>query len=110
MRVALIGSGGREHAIAYKISESDKLKTLYCLPGNPGTAQFGQNIELKTNNEILKFCKDNEINLVIVGPEQPLVEGICDLLRENNILAFGPSKSAAQIEGDKTFSKLLMKK
>ncbi|MEJ2616616.1 MAG: phosphoribosylamine--glycine ligase family protein, partial [Ignavibacteriaceae bacterium] len=75
MNVALIGSGGREHAIAYKISESNLLTKLYILPGNPGTAKLGANvkIDIKNAHEVVSFCKDKEIELVVIGPEQPLV-------------------------------------
>lgn len=110
MRVVLLGSGGREHALAYKIAESKNLEKLYCIPGNPGMSNLGENLNISGNENICNFCIDNEIDLVVVGPEQPLVEGLADILRENNIPVFGPSKLAAQIEGDKSFSKSLMKK
>jgi phosphoribosylamine--glycine ligase len=110
MKVVLVGSGGREHALAYKIAQSRQLKKLFCLPGNPGTAQLGENVDISGNKNVLNFCIDNEIDLVVVGPEQPLVDGLADVLRENNIPVFGPSKLASQIEGDKSFSKTLMKK
>ena len=78
MRVLLIGSGGREHALALKISRSKSLTHLYCIPGNPGTESLGSNISLSTDNHslIIKFCKENLVDLVLVGPEQPLVDGI----------------------------------
>ncbi len=110
MNILLIGSGGREHALAWKISQSPRLNKLYSAPGNPGTAQLCENITLKDNSEILAFCREKEIDLVVVGPEVPLVEGIADFLESENICVFGPSKSAAQIEGDKSFSKQLMRK
>lgn len=112
MNVVLIGSGGREHAIAYKIKESKQLGELYIIPGNPGTKILGNNIDLDSSNHqtIIKFCKDNLVDLVIIGPEIPLVNGLADSLRINNIHVFGPSKKAAEIEGDKSFSKNLMKK
>ncbi len=112
MNVLIIGSGGREHALAYKISKSDKLDRLFISPGNPGTAQLGKNVELNLNeeNKVVEFCNDNKIDLVVVGPEIPLVDGIADVLRKNNIAVFGPDKGAAMIEGDKSFSKELMKK
>lgn len=112
MNVLLIGSAGREHALALKISESKSLSKLYISPGNPGTASLGQNIsiDLKNESELEQFCLENKIELVVVGPEQPLVEGLSDFLRSKNIKVFGPDKSAAQIEGDKSFSKNLMKK
>lgn len=110
MKVAVIGSGGREHALALKISESEMLKNLYILPGNPGTAQIGENVNLDINNntEILSFCNKKEIDLVVIGPEQQLVNGLADELRANNILVFGPDSAASEIEAYKTFAKHLM--
>lgn len=112
MKVLLLGSGGREHAIADKISESGLLKEFFIAPGNPGTASLGKNINLPLSDQkgILEFCISNKIELVVVGPEQPLTEGIADLLRENGIKVFGPNRNAALIEGEKSFSKNLMKK
>lgn len=112
MNVLLIGSGGREHALALKISESKSLTKLFIAPGNPGTESLGENIDLDIKNEkqLEDFCANNNIELVVVGPEQPLVEGLADLFRSKNIRVFGPDKEAAQIEGDKSFSKSLMKK
>ncbi len=112
MNVALIGSGGREHAIAYKIKESKQLNELFIIPGNPGTDLLGKNINLDSTNHqvIIEFCKNNKIDLVVIGPEIPLVDGLADSLRENGINVFGPSKIAAEIEGDKAFSKNLMEK
>ncbi len=112
MNVVLIGSGGREHAIADKISESKLLNNLFIIPGNPGTAGIGTNVYLNASDHksILDFCHTNNVELVIVGPEQPLVDGIADFLRENGLLVFGPNKNAAIIEGEKSFSKNLMKK
>ncbi|MDD3558173.1 MAG: phosphoribosylamine--glycine ligase [Melioribacteraceae bacterium] len=112
MNVAVIGAGGREHALAYKIAQSPQLDSLYIIPGNPGTESLGKNIaiDISQKNEILNFCKSNNVKLVIVGPEQPLVDGLSDLLRANDIFVFGPSSKAAEIEGDKSFAKNLMKK
>lgn len=110
MNVVLVGSGGRENALAYKISESKLLNDFYILPGNPGTAQFGKNINITNHDEILEFCYNNKIDLVVVGPEIPLVEGLGNKLREKGIRVFGPNQEAAIIEGDKVFSKDLMKK
>ena len=110
MKVAIIGSGGREHALALKISESELLSNLYIIPGNPGTAQIGKNVNLDINNniEILSFCNEQEIELVVIGPEQPLVNGLADELRANGILVFGPDSAASEIEAYKTFAKHLM--
>jgi len=112
MKAALLGSGGREHAIADKIAESKLLTELYIIPGNPGTAGLGKNINIALSDQksIIEFCISNKIELVIVGPEQPLTEGIADILREKGIPVFGPGKNAAIIEGEKSFSKNLMKK
>ena len=110
MKVAIIGSGGREHALALKIKESEELSRLYILPGNPGTKLLGENISIKPSeqNRILEFCKQQEIDLVVIGPEQPLVDGLANLLRDNDINVFGPSKEAAQIESSKYFAKKVM--
>lgn len=111
MKVALIGSGGREHAIAYKLINSSQLEKLYIIPGNPGTARFGENVEIDINDNsaILQFCKQRNIDLVVVGPEKPLVNGLSDLLRNNLIKVFGPSSGAARIESEKSYAKKLMK-
>jgi phosphoribosylamine--glycine ligase len=110
--VLLIGSGGREHALAYKIAQSRSLKKLFIMPGNPGTKKLGQNINLDPDNkpDVLNFCKEKEIDLVVIGPEKPLVDGLADVLRKNNFAVFGPDRAAAAIEGSKSFAKGLMKK
>lgn len=110
MNVLVIGSGGREHALAWKLKQSSKLDELYIAPGNPGTAGLGNNVALKDDDEIVRFCKEHGIDLVVIGPEVPLVGGLADKLENETIAVFGPSKSAARIEGDKSFSKDLMKK
>ena len=110
MKVALIGSGGREHALAYQISKSPSLTKLYILPGNPGTENLGENISLNDSDAIAEFCIENKIDLVVIGPEIPLVNGLANLLRLEGIKVFGPDSAAAQIEGDKSFSKWLMEK
>jgi len=112
MNVVIIGSGGREHAIAYKISQSKLLEKLFVIPGNPGTKLLAENVEIDITEfeEILNFCTKNNIELVVIGPEQPLANGLADFLRIHNILVFGPNKAAAEIEADKSFSKNLMKK
>jgi phosphoribosylamine--glycine ligase len=112
MRVVILGSGGREHALAFKIAESPKLEKLYILPGNPGTKNLGCNIAININDQenIISFCVENKIDLVVVGPEKPLVEGLTDKLVKYGIKVFGPSKEAARIEGEKSFAKELMKK
>jgi phosphoribosylamine--glycine ligase len=112
MKLLLIGSGGREHAMAWKIRQSPLCTELFIAPGNPGTAQCGTNISLNPmdNNAIVEFCIENTIELVIVGPEVPLANGIIDALTDANIKAFGPPQNAAKLESSKPFSKTFMEK
>jgi len=112
MNVAVIGSGGREHAICESLIKSKKIKKLYCLPGNGGTESIAKNINIDLSNfrEIKDFVKKNKINLVVVGPEKPLVEGITDYLEKYKIKVFGPNKFASQLEGSKIFTKNICKK
>jgi phosphoribosylamine---glycine ligase len=107
MNVAVIGSGGREHALCFKLSESQKITQLFCIPGNAGTNEICKNIDIDYLNFDLLHSTllENNISLVIVGPEIPLVEGIVDYLADKNIFAFGPSKKASQLEGSKAFMK-----
>ena len=107
MQVAIIGSGGREHSICYKLKQSKNLKKLVCIPGNAGTAQICENlnVDISNFNQLYDELKKNEIDIVIVGPEVPLVEGIKDFLEEKSIKVFGPSKKASQLEGSKLFLK-----
>ena len=111
MNVLIIGSGGREHALALKIKESPRLNNLYIMPGNPGTRFLAENIQINVSDhpKIIEFCKQKNIDLVVIGPEKPLVEGLADILRENGINVFGPNKEAAQIESSKHFAKKVMK-
>ena len=110
MNVLVIGSGGREHALSLKLSASKNLDKLYCLPGNPGTEPFATNIPIPVfdKESILNFCISNKIELVVIGPEQPLVEGLSDFLRNKGFIVFGPSSKAAQIESSKAFAKSIM--
>lgn len=110
MNVLVIGNGAREDAICKKISESKKLTKLYCSNGNYGTSRYAKNVSLNSNEEILEFSKKNNIDLVIVGPEKPLCDGIVDLFKETKIKIFGPCKMVAKLEGSKNFSKEFMKK
>lgn len=113
MNVLLIGSGGREHALAWKISQSPLLKKFYAIPGNPGIENFAEcveNISVENNSEIVKFAQEKNIDLVVVGPEIPLVNGLVDELEKVGIKSFGCNKKAAQLEGSKIFAKNLMKK
>ncbi|THF50941.1 phosphoribosylamine--glycine ligase [Allorhizobium terrae] len=107
MNVLLIGSGGREHALAWKIAQSPLLNTLYAAPGNPGIADHAQLVDLNVDDHaaVIAFCKDKAIEFVVVGPEAPLVAGLSDALRAADILVFGPSQVAAQLEGSKGFTK-----
>ncbi|AGA64810.1 Phosphoribosylamine--glycine ligase [Liberibacter crescens BT-1] len=109
MNVLLIGSGGREHALAWKIAQSSLLSRLWAIPGNPGIAEHAECVSLDVNNHdaITEFCKEKKINFVIVGPEVPLVMGIVDVLQREGIPVFGPSKAAARLEGSKEFTKEL---
>lgn len=112
MKILLIGSGGREHAIARKFAENSTVEKIYCAPGNGGTALEDkcENINIVEINELVKFAKDSEIDLTFVGPEIPLIDGIVDLFNKENLKIFGPSKKAAMLEGSKSFSKEFMKK
>ncbi len=109
MKIAIIGSGGREHALAATISKSPTIKEIFCIPGNAGTSKIATNIELDINefDKVYKFINDNSLDLVVVGPEQPLVNGIVDYLEKFNIKVFGPNKIASQLEGSKIFTKKL---
>ena len=112
MKIAIIGSGGREHALAYQLSKSKKLIKLYSIPGNAGTGEISKNIDLDPNNfeDLYNFLSKEKIELVIIGPEKPLVEGIVDFLEKKKIKVFGPNKTVAQLEGSKIFTKKICEK
>ena len=112
MNLAVIGSGGREHAICYKLKQSPKIKKLVCVPGNAGTQKIAINIQEDISNfdALYKIIKKQNIDLVIIGPEQPLVDGLVDYLNKKKIIVFGPDKFASQLEGSKSFMKNLCKK
>ena len=112
MNVGIIGSGGREHSICQTLKKSTKVKELYCFPGNAGTEEIANNIDLNLGNfsELKNFILENKIDLVVVGPEQPLVDGIVDYLEQYKIKVFGPNKAASQLEGSKIFTKKLCEK
>ena len=112
MKVLIVGSGGREHAIAYSVAKSDKVDKIYCTPGNGGIAEFAEcePIGAMEFDKIVAFAKEKEIDLVIVGMDDPLVGGLVDALEAEGLRAFGPRKNAAILEGSKAFSKDLMKK
>jgi phosphoribosylamine--glycine ligase len=107
MNVLLIGSGGREHALANALAKSPRLTKLFCAPGNPGIAAVAEcvNVDTADHAAVVNFCRLMQIGLVVVGPEQPLVEGLVDSLEAAGVVAFGPSKAAAQLEGSKGFTK-----
>jgi len=109
MKIAIIGSGGREHAIAATISKSSAINEIVCIPGNAGTSKIATNVEIDINefDKLHKFIKENSIDLVVVGPEQPLVNGIVDYLEKFDIKVFGPNRIASQLEGSKIFTKKL---
>ena len=109
MKVLIIGSGGREHALCWAIKKSKKVSDLYCIPGNAGTNFIAKNVEINLSDfsKLKEFIKNKGINLVIVGPEKPLVDGLVDFLENNGINVFGPNKFASQLEGSKTFTKEL---
>ena len=116
MRILLLGSGGREHALAWKISQSSKVEKLYIAPGNAGTANVGENVNIKANDfeGIKSFCLEKQIQMVVVGPEDPLVKGIYDFFKEEeqlkSIPVIGPSKQGAVLEGSKDFAKAFMQR
>jgi len=112
MKVGIIGSGGREHAICLAVKSSKIIDKIYCFPGNAGTAKIAKNVNIDLNNfkKIKDYILSENINLIIVGPEKPLVEGLVDYLENFNIKVFGPSKKASQLEGSKIFTKKFCKK
>ena len=112
MKVGVIGSGGRENAICHNLKKSSKIDKIFCFPGNAGTASVAENIDFDLSDfeNFKKFILNNQIELVVVGPEKPLVEGIVDYLEKFNIKVFGPNKIASQLEGSKIFTKKLCEK
>ena len=112
MKVGIIGSGGREHAFCVSLKNSNKIDKIYCFPGNAGTSLIAENIETDLNNfeKLKEIIQKLKIDIIIVGPEKPLVDGIVDFLEENQIKVFGPNKVSSQLEGSKIFTKNLCKK
>jgi len=112
MKVGIIGSGGREHALCASLKSSKNINKIYCIPGNAGTSSIAENIKIELTNfeKIKEFIQNNNIDIVIVGPEQPLVDGIVDYLENHKIKVFGPNKIASKLEGSKTFTKNLCAK
>lgn len=111
MKVLVIGSGGREHAIAWKLVQSPKVERVYCAPGNGGTAEIAQNVPIPVHDfaALAQYVKDEGINLTVVGPENPLLDGIVDFFLQRELPIYGPTALAARIEGSKSFAKSLMK-
>jgi len=111
MKILLVGGGGREHALAWKMAQSPLCEKLYCAPGNPGTAQVGENLPVAADDvpAIVQAAKDRGADMVVVGPEDPLAAGLADAVREAGMLCFGPSAEGARLEADKAFSKELMR-
>ncbi|SKA77681.1 phosphoribosylamine--glycine ligase [Desulfobaculum bizertense] len=112
MRILIVGSGGREHALAWKLSNSPLVEKLFIAPGNGGTASLGENVDIKDDDlpRLTSFARDNEIDLVVIGPELPLVLGLSEALATANIPCFGPNAYAAQLEGSKAFAKTVMQR
>src|SRR5688572_20162584 len=112
MKILLVGGGGREHALAWRLAGSEKCSALYCAPGNPGIADVAEcvDISIEDLDGIIAFAKDKQIDLIVGGPEGPLVAGLADLANAAGIKVFGPSKAAAQLEGSKGFMKDLCSK
>src|SRR4051812_23442909 len=111
MKVLVIGQGGREHALVWKLAQSPRVERVFCAPGNAGTALDGVNVPLAANDiaGLAAFAKTEGIGLTVVGPEGPLAEGIVDHFQKLDLRIFGPSKEAAQLEASKVFSKRLMR-
>ncbi len=112
MKILIIGSGGREHTLAWKIAQSPLVNKIYCAPGNAGTKMVAENVPIEADNlkALLKFAKEQKIDLTLVGPEAPLVKGLVDLFEKEGLRVYGPSCAAAQLEGSKIFSKEKMQK
>lgn len=112
MNILVLGGGGREHAFSWKLAQSPKVSNLYIAPGNAGTSQHGTNVPISPTDKeaIAAFVKEHDVNMVVIGPEQPLVEGVADFLRSKGIGVVGPGKDGAELEGSKEFSKRFMEK
>ena len=110
LNIGIIGSGGREHALCKSLALSPQLQHMYCFPGNAGTAQLATNVNIHINHpnsfiSLKQYCTTHDIQLLIVGPEQPLVNGIADFFTDTDIMVFGPNQTASQLEGSKSFTK-----
>ena len=111
MNVGIIGSGGRENSICFALSKSSKVDKIFCMPGNGGTENISKNLIIDISNfqEIKNAVEENNIDLLIVGPEKPLVDGIVDFFENSSVKVFGPNKAASQLEGSKIFTKIFVK-
>lgn len=112
MKVLVVGGGGREHAIVWKLNQSPLVTEIFCAPGNPGIGEIAKNVDISSNNikKLVEFSREMKIDITIVGPEEPLVEGIVDIFRHEGLNIIGPAKEAARLEGSKAFSKHFMKR
>src|SRR5213595_4208741 len=111
MKILVVGSGGREHALVWKLRQSPHTERIFCAPGNAGTAEIGENVAIPTSDlkALVRFAKENRVDLTVIGPDDPLAAGIVDLFAAQNLRIFGPTKAAAQIESSKIFAKELMR-
>src|SRR5438270_6977244 len=111
MKVLVIGKGGREHALVWKLSQSPRAEKVFCAPGNAGTAQEGVNVPLDVNDfpRLIGFVKKEGVGLTVVGPEEPLARGIVDAFQKEKLRIFGPTRAASRLESSKAFAKLLMR-
>ncbi|MEN6411654.1 MAG: phosphoribosylamine--glycine ligase [Veillonellales bacterium] len=112
MRILVIGGGGREHTLVWKLADSPRVEKIYCVPGNPGIGQIAEcvNLDIGDNDALVRFAQNERIDLTVVGPELPLANGIVDVFAAHNLRIFGPDRQAARIEGSKSFAKELMEK
>ena len=112
MKVLIVGSGGREHTIAWKVAKSDKVEKIYCAPGNAGISEIAECVDIGAMefDKLVAFAKENSIDLTVIGMDDPLVGGVVDAFEKEGLRVFGPRKNAAILEGSKAFSKDLMKK
>ena len=111
MNILVVGSGGREHALAWKLGRCPDAERIFCAPGNAGTAEIAENVAISASDlkALVRFARENRIDLTVIGPDDPLAAGIVDLFSAEKLRAFGPTKSAARIEASKIFAKELMR-
>ncbi|MGI9171914.1 MAG: phosphoribosylamine--glycine ligase, partial [Chthoniobacterales bacterium] len=112
MKILVVGSGGREHALAWKLGESPRATQIFCAPGNAGTEQLGENVPVRANDlpGLVRFAKDKKIDLTVIGPDDALAAGLADLFESEGLRVFGPTKQAAQLESSKIFAKEFMRR